>query len=77
MAEEDGDDWFDMSPAEKYYALECAGVDNWHGYEYAFETKDEDITDEAIEECFKDNQNYFAKNWKNYKDFKFALHGLK
>lgn len=77
MAEEDGDDWFDMSPAEKYYALECAGVDNWHGYEYAFETKDEDITDEVIEECFKDNQNYFAKNWKNYKDFKFALHGLK
>ena len=77
MAEEDGDDWFDMSPAEKYYALECAGVDNWHGYEYAFETKDEDITDEAIEECFKDNEDYFAKNWKNYKDFKFTLHGLK
>ena len=52
-------------------------VDNWHGYEYAFETKDEDITDEVIEECFKDNEDYFAKNWKNYKDFKFALHGLK
>ena len=67
----------ELSAEEKYYALEAEGVDNWHGYEYAFETKDEDITDEAIEECFKDNQNYFAKNWKNYKDFKFALHGLK
>lgn len=77
MAEDDGDDWFNMSPEEKYYTLEAAGVDNWNGYEYAFETTDEDITDEVIEECFKDNESYFAENWAKYKDFKFALHGLK
>ncbi len=45
------EDLFDLTKiAYKYYALEHAGVDNWSGFDYAFEIEPIPSNEEIIEE---------------------------
>lgn len=43
-----------LEEEDKLYLLECAGVDNWPGYDYAFEDREELDIEKILEEEFKE-----------------------
>lgn len=78
LAEEDGKEWYLLTPEEKLSYLYAAGVDNW-SYYYEAKTSgfDYDYLDESEQyEYFKENEDLLAENWKNYTKFKKELYGL-
>ena len=78
LAEEDGKEWYLLTPEEKLSYLYAAGVDNW-SYYYEAKTSgfDYDYLDESEQyEYFKENEDLLAENWKNYTKFKKELYVL-
>ena len=78
LAEEDGKEWYLLTPEEKLSYLYAAGVDNWcYYYEAKTSGFDYDYLDESEQyEYFKENEDLLAENWKNYTKFKKELYGL-
>lgn len=78
LAEENDEDWDDLSPEDKLCYLESAGVDNWHFYSEAVYPIPEfyEASPELIEEVFKEYEEEYSRDWKNYKQMKMILHGL-
>lgn len=78
LAEEDGKEWYLLTPEEKLNYLYAAGVDNWcYYYEAKTSGFDYDYLDESEQyEYFKENEDLLAENWKNYTKFKKELYGL-
>lgn len=78
LAEENNEDWNDLSPEDKLCYLESAGVDNWHFYSDALYPTPEfyEASPELIEEVFKEYEEEYSRDWKNYKQMKMILHRL-
>lgn len=78
LAEEDNKDWWNLSPEDKLSYLYNAGVDNWSYYSDSLDElrENSEYSDNQILECFTDNEDFFAKYWSNYRNFKFTLYGI-
>lgn len=51
-----------LEEEDKLYLLECAGVDNWPGYDFAFEDREELDIEKTLKEEFKeDNKEKIIK----------------
>lgn len=75
LADEDNQDWFALSPEERLGYLESAGVDNWSYYSDALDDMFDytSLSNEEKYDLFIENEDFLAKNWSNYTEFKKKL----
>ena len=52
-----------LEEEDKLYLLECAGVDNWPGYDFAFEDREELDIEKTLKEDNKEKIIKIVEDW--------------
>lgn len=75
LVKADNKEWSDLSPEERIYYLDLGSVNYWDGYDIALDSLF-DYDNLSVGEKYSfyiDNEDFLAKNWKDYTEFKKKL----